>query len=119
MEFKQKIVAILIGLFFFVWVLSFVRKRAIRPSAVLLWMMIPAFLLSIPLLEPLYVFISRDLIGFDDSRHIVYIVLIGFLLVYSFYLTIKISKISDYVKTLIKELAILELEVKKDNKSED
>lgn len=111
MEIKTKIAAFILGIIFFLVVLLFVRKKAIPPTAVILWLSVTFFLISIPLIEPVYKMISVDIVGFDDSRHIIYIVLIGFLLVYNFYLTIKLSATTDYVKSLIKELGILESKV--------
>jgi hypothetical protein len=48
-----------------------------------------------------------------DARHVIYIVLIGFLMVYVFYLTQKISKMSDQIQMLISHLAIVEDELRR------
>ncbi|PCI61304.1 MAG: hypothetical protein COB35_06915 [Gammaproteobacteria bacterium] len=121
MELKLKLIIFFIGIFFLFIISFFVRSRPIRPSLILLWLSVSCFIISIPLFEPVYRFISVEIIGFDDSRHVIYIILIGFLLAHLFYLTISLSQLSDYVKVLIKELAILEGEIpnKSDYKKND
>lgn len=116
MDFRHKIIALTLGLFFFLVIVYFIRKRSIHPSSVLLWLLVSCFLLSIPLFESLYKSISGNIVGFEDSRHVIYIVIIGFLLVHSFYLTVLVSKLSDYVKILIKDLALLEEQINSKNK---
>ena len=100
--------AALVGVVFFVFVVRSVRTSSIRPTFALLWLGIAAFLLSIPVLEPLYKWISVTVVGIEDARHIIYIPLIGFLLVYSFYMTIAFSKLSDRMQAMITHVAILE-----------
>jgi hypothetical protein len=112
MGLKIKILAFLIGLIFFFFVLRFIKKNSFRPTYAFLWISISLFLLSIPVLEMFYKWIAVSLIGIVDARHIIYIVLIGFLLIYVFYLTSKISQMSDQVQVLISHAAILEKELK-------
>jgi hypothetical protein len=79
-----------------------------RSTYALLWIGMALFLISIPLFEGLYRWIAYSVIGIVDARHIIYICLIGFLLTYVFYLTIKISQMSDCIQELISYTAILE-----------
>ena len=106
MGLKIKLIAFIIGIIFFIMVLSQIKKRSLRPSYSFLWFMVSLFLISISVFEPFYRFISRKIIGISDTRHIIYIGLIGFLLVYVFYLTIKVHQISDQVQELISTVAI-------------
>jgi hypothetical protein len=106
MGLKIKLIAFIIGIIFFIMVLSQIKKRSLRPSYSFLWFMVSLFLISISVFEPFYRFISRRIIGISDTRHIIYIGLIGFLLVYVFYLTIKVHQISDQVQQLISTVAI-------------
>jgi len=106
MGLKIKLIAFIIGLIFFFMVLNQIKKKSLRPSYSFLWFMVSLFLISISVFEPFYRFISRRIIGISDTRHIIYIGLIGFLLVYVFYLTIKVHQISDQVQELISTVAI-------------
>jgi hypothetical protein len=71
---------------------------------------ISLFLISVPALEPLYQWIAGSVLGIIDARHVIYIALIGFLLVYVFYLTLKICQMSDRIQELISYTAIMETE---------
>jgi hypothetical protein len=118
MGLKIKIISFVVGLFFFFIIWRFIRKNSLRPSFAVLWLLVSLFLLSIPLLEPFYKWISTSVIGIVDARHIIYIFLICFLLIYVFYLTIRISKMSDQIQESITSLSILEHDIK-ENKDED
>ncbi len=89
-------------------ILYSIRKNNLKPGYVLLWLSMSCFLLSVPLLEPLYQWFSYQVLGLIDARHVIYIFLIGFLLVYVFYLTTRISIMNDQIKRLISQVAILE-----------
>ncbi|MCF8296743.1 MAG: DUF2304 domain-containing protein [Saprospiraceae bacterium] len=118
MGLKIKIVALIIGLIFFFFISRYSKKNAFKPSYTFLWFLVCLFLISIPIAESFYRWIAYSLIGIVDARHIIYIVLIGFLLVYVFYLTIKVSKLTDQVQQLISFTAILENQQKKGNNEE-
>jgi|Deesub1362B_J571_1020462.scaffolds.fasta_scaffold03420_2 hypothetical protein len=118
MGLKIKVLAFIIGLIFFGFVLRSLRKNVMRPSYAFLWICMSLFLLSISVLEPLYKWISVNIIGIVDARHIIYIALIGFLLVYVFYLTGRISQMSDQIQILISQTSILEQEIKDLRKQE-
>ena len=81
-----------------------------------MWIGISSFLVSIPVFESFYKWIAVSLIGMIDARNIIYIVLIGFLLVYVFYLTSKVSQMSDQIQELISFTAILENKQVKEHK---
>jgi len=105
---RVAIFAALVGVVFFYLILRSVRSSSIRPTFAWLWIGVAGFLLSVPLLEPVYKWISVTVVGIEDARHIIYIPLIGFLLIYSFYMTIAFSKLSDRMQETISQIAILE-----------
>jgi len=113
MGWKIKIIACIIGLIYLFLVFRNIKKNGLRPSYSFLWFTISVFLISIPVIEPFYQWLSHRIIGINDARHIIYIPLIGFLLVYSFFLTVKISLLSDRVQELISSLAIQDNELQK------
>jgi hypothetical protein len=108
MGLKIKLIAFALGLVFFYVVLRNVKRNTFRPSYAVLWLGMAAFLLSIAVLEPLYKWIATSVIGILDARHIIYIVLISFLLVYVFFLTSMVTRLSNQVLQLISAIAILE-----------
>jgi hypothetical protein len=108
MGLKIKLIAFLLGFVFFIVVLRSVKRNIFRPSYAVLWLGMSLFLLSIALLEPVYKWIATSVIGIPDARHIIYIALIGFLLVYVFFLTSMVTRMSNQIQQLISTAAILE-----------
>jgi hypothetical protein len=118
MGIKIKLIAFALGLVFFYVVLRNVKRNTFRPSYAVLWLGMAAFLLSIAVLEPLYKWIATSVIGILDARHIIYIVLISFLLVYVFFLTSMVTRLSNQVLQLISAIAILEAKLAERTKSQ-
>ena len=117
MGIKIQIISLLLGVLFFYFVFRFVKRNTFRPSYAFMWILVALFLASIPLLEKFYKWIATYVIGISDARHIIYVVLIGFLLVYIFHLTIRISKMNDQIQELISFTAIMEKQI--NEKDED
>ena len=111
MGLKIKLLAFLLGLLFFGVVLRYVKRNALRPRYAVLWLGMSLFLLSLAALEPFYKWLATSVLGIQDARHIIYIVLIGFLLIYNLYLTAMVSRMSNQIQHLISSLAILESKV--------
>lgn len=118
MGLKIKLIAFALGLAFFYVVLRSVKRNTFRPSYAVLWLGMAAFLLSIAVLEPLYKWVATSVIGILDARHIIYIVLISFLLVYAFFLTSMVTRLSNQVLQLISAIAILEAQLAEHTKSQ-
>jgi hypothetical protein len=108
MGIRVKLLIALTGIMFFILVSRSIRTSSIRPTFALLWLVIVTFLLSIPFFERFYKWLSVSVIGITDARHIIYIPVIGFLLLYVFYMTILLSKLSDRIQELITHTALLE-----------
>ena len=113
MGFKIKIISFAIGLIFFLFIVLAIKRNNLPPLSTLLWIVISLFLLSIPLLEPVYKWIAVSIVGIGDARHIIYIGVIGFLMVCVFVQSLSISRLSDKVQNLISLAAILEHELRK------
>jgi hypothetical protein len=116
MGIKIKLIAFALGIVFFYVVLRNVKRNTFRPSYAVLWLGMAAFLLSIAVLEPLYKWIATSVIGILDARHIIYIVLISFLLIYVFFLTSMVTRLSNQVLQLISAIAILETKLSEQTK---
>ena len=108
MGLKVKLISFAIGVIFFVFIVIAIKRNNMPPLSACLWIGICLFLLSIPILEPFYKWISITIIGIDDARHIIYVGIIGFLMVCVFGLSLAISRLSDKVQNLISLTAILE-----------
>ena len=118
MGLKIKLIAFALGLVFFYVVLRNVKRNTFRPSYAVLWLGMAAFLLSIAVLEPVYKWIATSVIGILDARHIIYIVLISFLLIDVFFLTSTVTRLSNQVLQLISAIAILEAKLAERTKSQ-
>jgi hypothetical protein len=105
---RIKIIAFMLGLLFFSAVFRCVRQNNLRPFYAVLWLGLAGFLLSIAALEPVYKWMATSVIGILDARHVIYIAMIGFLLVYSLYLTTMVSRMSNQIRHLISAVAMLE-----------
>lgn len=111
MGLKIKLLALLIGICFFAVVIAVIKRRAIKPAYAVLWIGVSVFLMSVPILESFYVWITYSVLGIIDARHTIYIGLIGFLLVYVFYLTTKVSRMDDRLQQMISFMAVFERSV--------
>lgn len=110
MGWKIKIIAFVLGLLFFGVVLRCVKQNTFRPRYAVLWLGMSLFLLSVAVLEPFYKWVATSAIGIIDARHIIYIVLIGFLLIYNLYMTAMMSRMANQIQHLITNVAILQSE---------
>jgi len=113
MGIKIQIIAVLLGLSFFTFVARYIKKKSFNPGFSILWIGVSLFLISIPFAEYFYKWVAVNLLGIDDARHIIYIALISFLLIYNFSISSKISKMSDQIQILISHNAYLETEIEK------
>jgi hypothetical protein len=115
MGLRIELFAILVGAGFLYFVLRSIQRNSMRPAYAFLWTLVSLFLLSISMFEHVYQWVAASM-GIVDTRHIIYIALIGFLLVYVFYLTQKLSKLSDQIQIMLAHLAIVEDELRRKTK---
>jgi hypothetical protein len=106
--FKIKLLAFIIGLAFTILIVHQIKRTRISPSCSILWLGVAFFLLSVSAFEGFYRWLATTVIGIVDARHIIYIFLIGFLLIYVFYLTSIVMRLNDQIQNLISYISILE-----------
>ena len=94
-------------------VVKSIKKHTLHPSFAVLWILMGLFLASISVFEGFYAYVARSVFGLYGGDHLLYIALIGFLLVYCFYLTTRICQMADRVSKLISFTAVLESEISK------
>lgn len=112
MEAKQILFSVGAGLLIFFVMVHFLKKSRIYPSYVILWFSICGFLLSMPLLGDFYRDTASLLFGIRGGDHFLYIVFIGFLLLYSLYLTVKICSLTSQMSKIISTVAVIDAQHK-------
>jgi hypothetical protein len=111
MGFNLSAFAMLAGLFFIWIVVKLLRKDSLYPAYAVLWIFIALFLISIPFLADFYRWVAVKVMGLYGGDHLIYIVIIGFLMMYVLYMTSKICKMSDRISKLISYTAVLDNEI--------
>ncbi len=86
------------------------RKSMVRGGFALLWLLICIALVSLPFMETFYRWLS-GLMGFNYASDMLALFAILFLMVYVFYLTSKLQKVSDAAEIILSRCAILESHV--------
>jgi len=114
---RLKIMAGLIGVSLFIYIIELVRKRKLREEYAWLWMLTGMVIVILSFWYGLLVYIGNLLGGILPSA-ILFLFALVFLLLIALHQTIKISKLTDEVKQLTQELALLSAEVQAKRKSE-
>lgn len=81
-----------------------------------LWLAICTVMMSIPFLEPLYKHLAASM-GLSLAMDMMHMFAILFLMLYVFYLTTKLQRLTDIVETMLSRAAIVEshLDIDKHN----
>jgi hypothetical protein len=98
--------AVLTGVALFIYIIELVRKRRLREEYAWLWLLTGVAVVVLSLWYDLLLWISRFLGGIVPSGVVFFFGLV-FLFVISLYQSVKISRLTDQVKMLSQELAIL------------
>lgn len=83
------------------------RRGAVRGGFVALWLVICAAMMSLPFLEAFYKHLAA-LMGLSLALDMLYMFAILFLMLYVFYLTTKLQRLTDIVDTMLARAAIVE-----------
>lgn len=108
MTLKLQILAVFTGVLLFVYIIELVRKRRLREEYAWLWLLTGFTIVLLSLWYDLLLWISRFLGGIVPSGVLFFSGMI-FLLFISLYQSVKISRLTDQVKTLSQELALQKL----------
>lgn len=109
MNLNLQVLSLILGIFFFIVILYNIRRKKLSPSYSVLWIILSLFLILIPIFQTIFIKIAR-LFGIY-AENLVYILLIGYLLIYVLYITSKVVRLNNQVKELISNSAILEDEI--------
>jgi len=112
MPLQQKIFALFISVFVFVVVIDMVRKRKLREEYSVLWLA-TSLLMFVLILRYQWLVALTHLIGATTSTTTLFLFALIFLILLSVQFCIKISKLTDQVKNLSQENALMKLEIEK------
>jgi len=112
MDTKQVILSFAGGFIILMFLLHFLKKSRIYPSYVILWGCIGIFLVFMPILSDYYRYFAKLVFGINGGDHFIYIAFLGFLLLYTFYLTVKMCTLTSQMSRLISTISVLESQQK-------
>lgn len=110
MNLNLQALSFILGILFFLIILYNIRAKKLSPSYSVLWIILSFLLILIPIFQTVFIKIARFFGVYAEN--LVYILLIGFLLIYVLYITSKVVRLNNQVKELISNSAILEDELK-------
>jgi hypothetical protein len=108
--FKQKIFAILAASLLIVFIAVLIKKRKLREEYSLLWLAVGVGILALVLYYPLLVWISK-LIGAVAPTTTLFLFALIFMMMVSIHFSVKFTRVSDQMQSVITELAVLRKEL--------
>ena len=109
MPIRQKIFALAIGIAVFLFILEMVRRRKLREEYSWLWLLTGSGIIVLVVWYDLLVFITK-LVGAVLPTTTLFLFGLLFLMLIALHYSIKISALTDQVRKLAQELAILKAE---------
>jgi hypothetical protein len=106
MHFQQKVFAIIASILIMLVVVELVRRKKLREEYSWLWLVTGAFIILLVVWYDLLVFVTH-LIGAIAPTTTLFIFGLIFLMLISLHYSIQISRLSQQVKNMAQELAIL------------
>ena len=117
---RLKILAGLIGVSLFIYIIELVRRRQLREEYAWLWLLTGLVIVVLSFWYGLLVYIGELLGGILPSA-VLFLFALVFLLLIALHQSIKISRLTDQVNQLTQELAIISrdehIKIKADGKS--
>lgn len=112
-------IILMMGCFFTYWyILRKVKKSNVRIEDIIIWI-IGVIILFIFCIVPAIPFSVANLLGFDSTVNIIFFLVIFFLFIMTFLLTIRLSQTQEKVKELTHKIAIENYQVQKGKEMED
>ena len=112
MTFKQQIFSFMVSLAVFIFTIELVRKKRLREEYSLLWL-VTSLLMIVLIIKYDWLITLTNLIGAVLPTTTLFLGSILFLVLLAVQFSIKISKLSDQVKDLVQENALLRYEFEK------
>lgn len=112
---QQKIISIILSIGLIILIFELVRRKKLRPEYSWLWVLTALSILAVSLNYRLLLLLKK-VIGVIDPNLALFFLAILFLFLISIHFSIKISVLTEQVKDLIQENAILKTERENKNK---
>jgi len=109
MPIRQKIFALIVGIAVFLFILEMVRRRKLREEYSWLWLLTGSGIIVLVVWYDLLVFIT-ELVGAVLPTTTLFLFGLLFLMLIALHYSVKISALTDQVRKLAQELAILKAE---------
>ncbi len=97
---------LLLGIAFFAFVIEFVRRRRLTESFVLIWAGVGLGGVVLAIARPLVDAFSRW-IGVETGTSVIFALAILFMMIFSLYLSMHVTKAEDRIERLAEEVALL------------
>jgi len=110
MNFQLHIILIICSLLFFIFIFKMITSSKLNLKYSLTWVFVSFIFLLISIFPKVLIRISA-LLYIKEPVNAIFLIVIFFLLVISFNLTLALSKKSDAIKDLIQEMGMLELSI--------
>nr|MBC7244105.1 DUF2304 domain-containing protein [Chloroflexota bacterium] len=107
MEFRARLFAIVLGLAVLLFVINLVRTRKLKEEFALLWLLTGVVLVLTPLFID-YLDMLAYTLGIEYPPALIFVLAIISLLFILFQFSMRFSRMSDQIKVLIQELALLQ-----------
>jgi hypothetical protein len=111
MPIRNKVVALVVGLWMLLLIIELVRRRKLREEYSWLWLMTGSVILLLTLWFDLLKWITQ-LVGAVSPSSTIFLFAFLFLVFISLHFSVVISKLTDRNKELAQRYALLELEVR-------
>jgi len=104
---KQKIVAVAVALGLLIFIIDIVRRRKLREEYAWLWVLVGTIVLALSLWQDLLTAVTR-LLGIQLPVNTVFFFGLLFIVFINLHFSVKISQLTDQVKRLNQEIALME-----------
>lgn len=110
MPIEQKVFALFVSVLVFIFIVNLVRKRRLREEYSVLWLATSVVMFVLILRYQWLVYLTR-FIGATTTTTTLFLFALIFLILLSVQFCIKISRLTDQVKNLSQENALMKLEI--------
>ena len=110
MPLEQKVFALLVSVLVFIFIVNMVRKRRLREEYSVLWLATSVVMFVLILRYQWLVYLTR-LIGATTTTTTLFLFALIFLILLAVQFCIKISRLTDQVKNLSQENALMKMEI--------
>jgi hypothetical protein len=110
MDYRIQLASVAVGLAIWYLVGWSIKQAKLYPSYAVLWTLLGGLLIALPMYANQLRWMAGNIFGIVGANHLVYAILFSFMLIYMFYLTQKLCRLTNSVERLIVNLAILEVQ---------